>query len=120
LQFSPDGQTLATGGNDKTIRFWDVSSLKLTFTLFGHTDEVSALAYSSDGGTLASSAANRVTMWNIASHEELASLEGNNVPVQHIAFSPNGSSLATCSRLSQGSCQVFLWPAASSEVAQDH
>ena len=120
LQFSPDGQTLATGGNDKTIRFWDVSSLKLTSTFFGHTDEVTALAFSPDGGTLASSAADRVTLWNIAAHEEVASLEGIGGPVQHMAFSPNGSTLATCARSSQGLCRVFLWPAASSELAQSH
>jgi WD40 repeat protein/tRNA A-37 threonylcarbamoyl transferase component Bud32 len=118
LEFSPDGQTLASGGNDKTIKFWDVNSLKITFTLFGHTDEVSALAFSADGGTLASSAADRVTLWNIAAHEEVASLEGIGGPVQHMAFSPNGSTLATCARSSQGLCRVFLWPSASSQVEQ--
>lgn len=59
LEFSPDGQTLATGGNDKTIKFWDINSLKINFTLFGHADEVAAMAFAPDGGTLASSHATR-------------------------------------------------------------
>jgi WD40 repeat protein len=118
LEFSPDGKTLATGGNDKTIKFWDVNSLKIDFTLFGHTDEVAALAFSPDGGTLASSAGNRVKLWNIAAHEELATLEGYDGPVDHLAFSPDGSTLATCASSSRKTCQIVLWLAAASEETE--
>src|SRR5262249_56969120 len=43
LQFSPDGRTLATGGNDKTIKFWDVNNLNVKFNLFGHAHELTSL-----------------------------------------------------------------------------
>jgi WD40 repeat protein len=118
LEFSPDGLTLVTGGNDKTIKFWDAISLKLNFTLFGHSDEVAALAFAPDGGTLASSAGDRVKLWNIVAREELASLEGHEGLVQRMVFSPDGSTLATCARSSQGTCQVFLWPVAASVMTQ--
>jgi WD40 repeat protein len=118
LEFSPDGLTLATGGNDKTIKFWDVNSLKINFTLFGHTDEVAALAFSPDGATLASSAGDRVKLWNIAAQEELASLEAYDGPVHLLAFSPDGSTLATCASSSRKTCQIVLWPAATSEETQ--
>jgi WD40 repeat protein/tRNA A-37 threonylcarbamoyl transferase component Bud32 len=118
MEFSPDGQTLATGGNDKTIKFWNVSDLKLTSTLFGHANEIAAVAFSPDGGTLASSAGHQVKLWNIAAHEDLFTLEEHDGPVHHLAFSPDGSTLATCARTSGGTCQVFLWPAATSEEIQ--
>jgi WD40 repeat protein len=109
LGFSADGKTLATGGNDKTIKLWDVNTLKIKFTLFGHGDEVTAVAFSPDGGTLASSAREQVKLWNIAAQEELTELEGHAGPVDHVAFSPDGSTLATSAKLPQGNCQVFLW-----------
>jgi WD40 repeat protein len=118
LEFSRDGQTLITGGNDLTIKFWDVKTLKFKFTLFSHDDEVTALASSPDGGTLASGAHAQVKLWNVAAKEELTKLEGHAGPVDHLAFSPDGSTLATSAKSPGGTCQVFLWLAARSEEAQ--
>ena len=56
--FSPDGQTLATGGWDQTIRLWNVASAKQRAVLRGHQTEVFAVAFSPDGAMLASCSAN--------------------------------------------------------------
>src|SRR5215831_11000751 len=53
LAFSPDGATLA-GGGDKTVRLWDVATGRLRRSLEGHRDWVCTLAFAPDGKTVAS------------------------------------------------------------------
>jgi WD40 repeat protein len=46
IAFSPDGQLVATGSSDRTIRLWQVENGQLLAILRGHTDWVYGLAFS--------------------------------------------------------------------------
>ena len=54
ITFSPDGQVLASGSFDETIRLWDANIGEPLKTLTGHKGDVLSVAFSPDGQTLAS------------------------------------------------------------------
>ncbi len=75
LCWSPDGQTLASGGGyshgeagrpDYKVRVWDVATGELRRTLIGHTGEILSVRFSAAGQTLASGSADgTVLLWQM-------------------------------------------------------
>ena len=66
VAFSPDGGTLASASDDKTVILWDAKTrTRLGAPLAGHTDAVNSVAFSPDGGTLASASHDKtVILWD--------------------------------------------------------
>jgi WD40 repeat protein len=128
LAFSPDGRTLAAGGQraEASIYGWELASGRLRFTL-KHGEDVACLAYSPDGKFLA--AANNynayrnygpgaeslgvktplphVHLWDLVVGRETQVLQGHQGPISTLAFSPDGKLLATGSY----DTTVLLWDA---------
>lgn len=66
LSFSPDGKLLATGGEDRRIRVWDLASSNILKELKGHSDTVYSLAWSKDSALLASGGLDgTVRLWDV-------------------------------------------------------
>ncbi|PNH03143.1 WD repeat domain-containing protein, partial [Tetrabaena socialis] len=55
VAFRPDGQQLASGSADNTLKLWDTVTGKCITTLDGHTGDVSTVVFSPNGQYLASS-----------------------------------------------------------------
>ena len=61
------GGTVATGGDDNTVKLWDAATGKLSSTLQGHTGPVLSVAFSREGHMLASGSADTtVRLWDLS------------------------------------------------------
>ncbi|MGW3123695.1 hypothetical protein ACWDBW_42430 [Streptomyces sp. NPDC001107] len=102
LAFSPDGDTLATGGADHTLHLWDIGDparpKALGSALTGHTGEIHGVAFSADGRMLVS-ADDDVRLWNVTDCARPSRmgdpLMGNHRGTFALALSPDGTTLAT-------------------------
>ncbi|MEG4426627.1 MULTISPECIES: serine/threonine-protein kinase [unclassified Microcoleus] len=99
VAFSPDGATLASGSEDKTIEMWKLETGRRWYTLTGHSDWVTCVAFSPDGATLASGGRDKmIHIWDLNKGKWWYALAGHSDRVAAVAFSRDGQVLASGSR----------------------
>jgi WD40 repeat protein len=121
VAYSPDGATLASAGDDRTIRLWDLTASKpgMKQILKGHEGSIASVVVSANGKMLASGdRRGTVLVWDLTNKQarlraelppqappaELLPEYRGRYKNQAVAFSPDGTTLATGSLV-----EVILW-----------
>lgn len=104
LQFSPDGQALASGSADETVRLWNVPTRRSTRVFRGHHQEVRRVCFSPDGRRLFSGSRDgEVLAWSLRAAPGPGLFWSASCHWDAIAFAPAGNRVAG---LQQGSVQT--------------
>ncbi len=124
IVLSPDGKTLATGGNRNgsgaetsaspgDVRIWDVATGRRLTVLPVTAGRVTRLAFAPDNRTLAvATDAPTLLLWNIAAPTPRATVACPFGPVLFLAFAPDGKTLASGGQ----DGQLRVWNAVSGKL----
>ncbi len=109
LQWSPDGNFLATGGWDHTVHIFHHLTGKTVLTFSNHTSAVTSLSWSPDNTRLASASWEGIHVWEVTTGTLICTYRGQYGEIKAVAWSPDGRMV-----VSGGSdMTIHIWHAAT-------
>ncbi len=96
VEFSPDGNTIASGSVDDTLRLWSVSQARLIRTMQGHPFPIGQVEFSPNGVNLFTGSTDGIIrIWQVSSGVFVRSLAGHNGRITGLDISKDGKWLVS-------------------------
>jgi WD40 repeat protein len=114
MAFSPDGDTIATAGDDNIIKIWDLITGDEKFSI-PNKETIANLIFSPDGDTLVSWTTGGFALWDMKNRQQTASNYDHFDHADRLEFSANGRLLTMISETGNRS-YVRAWDVNSGEL----
>jgi WD40 repeat protein len=111
IAWSPDGKTIATGSDDKSVLIWDAEKGEVKATLKGFIRGVNGLCWTPDGENLLAAGDKTIQVWD-KDGRKLRNIGGSNTDVRSISFSGDGKTLSAGSY----DRRILVWEFASGKI----
>lgn len=117
LGFSPDGKTLVSGGEEGSVRFWDVTDGREIDRIEPGRGPVVSIVLTPDARSLVIGSGDSLWLWDIRGRRVRATLEADGFWTRGVALSPDGRTVAANARTADGG-QVRLYDIARDRPAR--
>jgi WD40 repeat protein len=96
VAFSPNGNVIASGSSDNTVKVWNSKTGQEAITLQGHTQLIYMMRFSPDGRQIISASGdNTVKVWDAETGEEIHTFKGHTSGVASATYGPSGHQIAS-------------------------
>ncbi len=110
ISWSPNGEMIASSGEDKTVHVWRPSTARKLYIYHGHSQSIQALGWSPDSKRVASAGEDAaLQIWDATNGGHLTVCYGHTKRITTLSWSPDGKFIATASE----DHHVKIWHAVS-------